>query len=60
MKIITRPTTISATMATILMSANQNSVSPKALTVGRFSSSRMTMVAMPGIHSWMPGHSSLA
>ena len=35
-KIMTRPTTISATMATILISANQNSVSPNAFTVVRF------------------------
>ena len=33
-KIMTRPTTIRATMATILMRANQNSVSPNAFTVG--------------------------
>ena len=32
-KIMNRPTTISATMATILISANQNSVSPNAFTV---------------------------
>ncbi len=35
-KIITRPVMMSATIATILISANQNSISPNAATVGRF------------------------
>ena len=58
LKIMNRPTTISAAMAMILISANQNSVSPNAFTVVRFSSSRMATVARPGIHSGRPGQSS--
>ena len=43
-------------MATILISANQNSVSPNAFTVGRFSSSSATMPTSAGIHSGRSGH----
>jgi hypothetical protein len=41
LKIMNKPTTINAAIATILMRANQNSVSPKAFTVARFRSRRM-------------------
>ena len=58
LKIMNRPTMISAAMAMILISANQNSVSPNAFTVARFRSSRMPMVTRPGIHSGSPGQSS--
>lgn len=57
-KIITSPVTMSATIATILISANQNSISPNAATVGRFRASRITITRMPGIHSGMPGISA--
>ena len=58
LKIMNMPTMIRAAMAMILMRANQNSVSPNALTVVRFSSSRMATVARPGIQSGSPGQSS--
>ncbi|MNW39270.1 hypothetical protein D3C74_163580 [compost metagenome] len=53
---MTRPTTISAPMATILISANQNSVSPKAFTVARFSTSSSAMQPSAGIHSGRSPH----
>lgn len=49
---------MSATIAMILISANQNSISPNAATVGRFSASRMTITRTPGIHNGMPGISA--
>src|SRR5690606_28492192 len=54
--IITRPVTISAPMAMILISANQNSVSPKARTVGRFNTSSTAIQTSAGIHSGRSGH----
>ncbi|STZ74397.1 Uncharacterised protein [Mycolicibacterium fortuitum] len=55
-KIMTRPMTINVTIAMILIRANQNSVSPKARTVGRFSPISTTTVASAGIHSGRSGH----
>ncbi|MCY1232817.1 hypothetical protein D9M72_453320 [compost metagenome] len=55
--IMTMPVPISARMATTLMIANQNSASPKALTVGRFSRISTTGVIRAGIHSGVPGAS---
>ncbi|CAM5333321.1 hypothetical protein SHIRM173S_02926 [Streptomyces hirsutus] len=50
------PTTISVTMATILISENQNSVSPNAFTVGRLRTISRTTAASAGIHSASPPH----
>ena len=51
-----KPTITNAPMARILMIANQNSSSPKALTDGRFNNRSRTMVASAGIHSCRSGH----
>ena len=56
---MTMPTTIRLTMAMILISANQNSVSPKARTVGRLRSSSAAIVSKAGIHAASPGHQYL-
>ncbi|MEI5135970.1 hypothetical protein RB199_31910 [Streptomyces libani] len=53
---MTSPTTISATIATILISANQNSVSPNAFTVGRFKAIKRMTAASAGIHSGRSRH----
>ncbi len=53
---MTAPTITRAAMARILMMANQNSISPKALTEGMFSRRRSTIVASAGIQSWRSGH----
>ncbi|MNW64965.1 hypothetical protein D3C74_433020 [compost metagenome] len=50
MKIIYRPTTISAKIATTLIRANQNSISPNNLTVAKFMISKITSAINPGIH----------
>ena len=49
------PTIMRATIATILMTANQNSISPKFFTEGRFSSSSAVMTTSAGMNLGMPG-----
>ena len=51
-----KPTRTSATIATILTSANQNSVSPKALTVIALRAKSSRVVAPIGIHAGKSGH----
>ena len=57
---ITRPTTISATMATILIIANQNSISPNILTVARFRPSSSRITASEATQSESPGNQNCA
>ena len=54
-----KPTTTSAMMATILMMENQNSISPKALTVARLRLNSRTTVATGTIHNGRSGHQYL-
>jgi hypothetical protein len=56
---MTRPTTISAAIATIFTIANQNSVSPNALTVTRLSPMSTATVASAGIHRGRSGHQNV-
>ena len=56
---MTIPTTTSAMMATILMMENQNSISPKALTVARLRLNSRTTVSTGVIHSGRCGHQNL-
>lgn len=51
-----RPVATSATMATILTMANQNSISPKSLTVRRLSDSSRPTQARAGAHCGMCGN----
>ena len=53
------PTTTSAMMATILMMENQNSISPKALTVARLRPNSRITVTTGVIHSGRCGHQYL-
>ena len=53
---MTTPTTISATIATILTIANQNSVSPNAFTASRFRPSSSPTVSSAGIHAGRSAH----
>ncbi len=53
---MTTPTTTSAIMATILMMENQNSISPKALTVARLRKNSRTTVTTGVIHRGRSGH----
>ena len=53
---MTAPTTISARMATILMSANQNSISPKLFTLTALSRNTTTSTATVGSHRGTEGH----
>ncbi|SAI95793.1 Uncharacterised protein [Enterobacter cloacae] len=57
---ITSPTTISAMMATILIIANQNSISPNILTVARFRLSSRTITASEATQSDRPGNQNWA
>ena len=50
------PTMIRATMATILIMENQNSISPKFFTETRFRVSSTPMTASAGIHACRSGH----
>ena len=45
-----------ATIATILIMANQNSVSPNIFTVSKFNTVKMVMVAKAGIHTGKSGY----
>ena len=56
MATMAKPTTTRAMIATILMSANQNSVSPKALTVIALRAKSSRVVAPIGIHAGKSGH----
>ncbi len=55
LKIITRPMTINAKMAMTLIKANQNSNSPKSLTVARFIISKIIRAIKPGTIAAHPG-----
>ena len=55
----TIPTTTRAMMATILMMENQNSISPNARTVVRFSPSSSVTVSTGATHSGRSGHQKL-
>jgi len=55
---MTAPVMISATIATTLMIANQNSISPNAATDGRFNASSTSGVISAGIHNGVPGEST--
>ena len=56
--IMTAPVAISARMATTLMMANQNSISPNAATVGRFRLSSSTGTTSAGSQRGVPGTST--
>ena len=53
---MTTPVTISARMATILMSANQNSISPKFFTLTALSRKTTASTTTVGSHSGTEGH----
>ena len=53
---MTRPTTISDTMATILIIANQNSISPNIFTVARLSVNSSTITASEATQSERSGN----
>src|ERR1700754_307474 len=55
-----KPVTMSAQMAMILISANQNSSSPKSLTVVRLSTSSRITQSRAGIHGARPGNQNCA
>ena len=56
---MTIPITTKAMIATILMMENQNSISPKAWTVVRFSPSSSATVAVGATHRGRSGHQKL-
>ncbi|MNC36565.1 hypothetical protein D3C75_850910 [compost metagenome] len=60
MAIITSPAMISPTMATILIIANQNSISPNIFTVARFRPSNSNMHSNEAIHCDSPGNQNCA